>query len=157
MNGPWIAYYRERPGRYVEREIAIPVNWELLPDVENYAGSMRFTRVVDIPASMQGARLFLSFSGVDYFADVWVNGHYVGGHEGYFAPFQLEVSSYVRYGERNVVRLTAMSPNEPSGHGTHVNSGWHDFAPEASFPNRKTLIKGTLGHHDAKRGGPGAH
>jgi hypothetical protein len=153
LNGRWTAYYRRGHGRYDEREIDLPVNWELLPDIENYAGAMRFTRTLHVPASLYGKRLLLSFLGVDYFADVWVNGHHVGGHEGFFGPFELDVSRCIHFGEVNVVRLAVTSPNEPSGDGIEVASGWNDFRPSSSFPNRKTLLKGTLGHHDAKRGG----
>ncbi|MDQ3885549.1 MAG: hypothetical protein M3308_00675, partial [Actinomycetota bacterium] len=153
LNGTWIAYHRRGDGSYVEREMALPVNWELVPEIENYAGSLRFTKTLDIPWGLYGKQLYLSFSGVDYYADVWVNGHYAGGHEGSFAPFAFDISSYLYYGQLNVIRMTATSPNEPAGEGIHVNSGWHDFRHESSFPNRKTLIKGTLGHHDAKRGG----
>ncbi|MBW3547116.1 MAG: hypothetical protein KY452_03135 [Actinobacteria bacterium] len=153
LNGDWTAHYREAPGRFAQREVQLPVNWELLPGIENYAGSMRFTKVLDLPASMAGRCLLLRFAGVDYFADIWVNGHHAGGHEGFFGPFELDIGPFVRHGERNVVRLTVTSPNDPAGAGVSVASGWDDFDPAASFPNRKTLVKGTLGHHDAKRGG----
>ncbi|HEX2042212.1 MAG TPA: hypothetical protein VHF24_06200 [Acidimicrobiales bacterium] len=153
LNGPWTAYYRVGHGRYEERDMELPTNWELVPGIRNYAGALRFTRTLYVPERLYGKRLLLSFLGVDYFADVWVNGHHVGGHEGFFAPFELDVSACLHYGEINVVRLAVTSPNEPSGDGIEVASGWNDFRPSSSFPNRKTLVKGTLGHHDAKRGG----
>lgn len=34
----------------------------------------------------------LSFEGVDYFADVWLNGCYLGSHEGCYTPFDFNVS-----------------------------------------------------------------
>src|ERR1700716_1854789 len=34
-----------------------------------------------------GERAFLAFEGVDYFCDVWLNGHHVGHHEGQFTTF----------------------------------------------------------------------
>ena len=153
LNGPWTAYYRLSRGRYAEREIDLPTNWELVPGIENYAGAMRFSKTLHVAESLYGKRLLLSFLGVDYFADVWVNGHHVGGHEGSFGPFELDISPCLHYGEINVVRLAVTSPNEPSGEGIEVSSAWNDFRPGSSFPNRKTLVKGTLGHHDAKRGG----
>jgi hypothetical protein len=153
LNGPWEAYYRRGPGDYARQPMDLPVNWELVPGIDSFAGSMRFTRVVRVPPALRGRRLSLSFSGVDYFADVWVNGRHVGGHEGYFGPFELDVSPYLAYGADNVLRVSVTSPNDPAGDGTHVASGWDDFRPASAFPNRKTLVKGTLGHHDAKRGG----
>lgn len=152
LNGPWRARYRVGP-EWVDREMHLPVNWELVPGIDNYAGTMRFTRVVSLAETVAPERASLCFAGVDYFADVWLNGHHLGGHEGYFGPFEFDVSAYLRPGEDNVLRVAVTSPNDPSGPGTHVTSGWHDFSPASAFPNRKTLVKGTLGHHDAKRGG----
>jgi len=151
LQGPWTARYCAGD-RWVEREVDVPVNWELLPGIANYAGTMRFTRVFRGGAAVDAAGVTLRSGGADYFADVWLNGHHLGGHEGYFGPFEFDVTSFLRP-DGNVLRVAVTSPNDPSGTGTHVTSGWHDFSPASAFPNRKTLVKGTLGHHDAKRGG----
>jgi len=39
-----------------------------------------------------GDQVFLEFGGVDYFCDVWVNGIWVGHHEGQFGTFELEIT-----------------------------------------------------------------
>lgn len=153
LDGPWTVRYRSGD-EWVDRTVTVPGNWELLPGVDDYAGTMRFTRTFESSAVDAASTAFLRFGGVDYFADVWLNGFHLGGHEGYFEPFTFDVSPYLQHGSGlNVLRVAVTSPNDPSGPGTHVTSGWHDFSPSSAFPNRKTLVKGTLGHHDAKRGG----
>jgi hypothetical protein len=151
LNGTWTARYRVGE-EWADRPVALPVNWELLPGIEDYAGTMRLTRAFRAPDRPDDAAVALRFCGVDYFADVWLNGFHLGGHEGYFGEFSFDAGPYLRPG-LNVVRVAVTSPNDPSGPGTHVTSGWHDFSAASAFPNRKTLVKGTLGHHDAKRGG----
>lgn len=151
LNGTWTVRYRGGED-WTEREVALPVNWELLPGIDDYAGTMRFTRTFAAPERRGDAAVTLRFCGVDYFADVWLNGYHLGGHEGYFGEFSFDVGPYLR-DDANLLRVAVTSPNDPSGPGTHVTSGWHDFSPASAFPNRKTLVKGTLGHHDAKRGG----
>lgn len=47
--------------------------------------------------------VLLCFRGVDYIAKVFVNGTFAGSHEGFFAPFQLDVTEYVRKGENDLV------------------------------------------------------
>jgi hypothetical protein len=47
--------------------------------------------------------LFVCFDGVDYEAHVFVNKHFVGSHEGFFAPFEFDISDYVRDGENILV------------------------------------------------------
>ena len=151
LNGTWTARYRAGDD-WTERDIALPVNWELLPGIDDYSGTMRFSRAFAAPDRGTDATVTLRFCGVDYFADVWLNGYHLGGHEGYFGEFSFDVGPYLR-DDVNLLRVAVTSPNDPSGPGTHVTSGWHDFSPASAFPNRKTLVKGTLGHHDAKRGG----
>ena len=151
LNGTWTVRHRVGDG-WAERDVDLPVNWELLAGIDDYAGTMRFTRTFPWSEGADGP-IELCFAGVDYFADVWLNGWHLGGHEGYFEPFTFDVAPYLRAGDVNVLRVAVTSPIDPSGPGTHVTSGWHDFSPTSAFPNRKTLVKGTLGHHDAKRGG----
>ncbi len=43
--------------------------------------------------------LFVRFGAVDYRAHVFVNGHYIGSHEGFFAPFEFECAGSVREGQ----------------------------------------------------------
>ncbi len=47
--------------------------------------------------------VLLRFGAVDYIARVWVNGQYVGCHEGGFTPFYFEVSSLLKPGENVLV------------------------------------------------------
>jgi len=46
---------------------------------------------------------FICFKGADYKAHVFLNGSYAGSHEGFFAPFEFNVSSMVREGENTLV------------------------------------------------------
>jgi beta-mannosidase len=80
----------------------------------------------------------LWFDGVDYFADVYLNGRHLGRHEGYFEAFEFDVTGVLQAGE-NVLAVRVDSPFEPVG-----LDGWH---------MRKRLIKGVLNHHDCRPGG----
>jgi beta-glucuronidase len=53
--------------------------------------------------SNKDKRLFLSFSAVNYIADVYLNGTSIGSHEGGFTPFQFEITDKVKEGENTVV------------------------------------------------------
>jgi len=52
-----------------------------------------------------GKAAFLCFDGVDYICEVFLNGSFVGSHEGFFAPFEFDVSPYLAEGE-NVLTVT---------------------------------------------------
>ena len=51
----------------------------------------------------EGKAVFLHFDGVDYIARVYLNGRYLGSHEGFFAPFEFECTDCVRGGENTLV------------------------------------------------------
>jgi beta-glucuronidase len=48
-------------------------------------------------------RLFIYFGAVNYWANVYLNGKYLGSHEGGFSPFQFEISEQVQEGTNTVV------------------------------------------------------
>jgi hypothetical protein len=41
---------------------------------------------------------WVCFSGVDYKCDVYLNNNYIGSHEGFFSPFEFDVSQYIKAG-----------------------------------------------------------
>ena len=53
-----------------------------------------YRRAVAVPPGVAGRRLRVHFGAVDWAADVWWNGQYLGHHEGGHTPFHLEVPVY---------------------------------------------------------------
>ncbi|MEM6886488.1 MAG: sugar-binding domain-containing protein, partial [Verrucomicrobiota bacterium] len=51
----------------------------------------------DTPAALEGKRISLNFDGVDYSCEVWVNGTYLGRHEGMFSDFQFDITHVARF------------------------------------------------------------
>ncbi len=54
-----------------------------------------------LPDEWQGKDAWLRFDGADYLADVWLNGTYLGRHEGQFTTFEFEVTPFLRPGATN--------------------------------------------------------
>jgi hypothetical protein len=54
-------------------------------------------------AMLDRGALIVRFGAVDYKAHVFVNGHYLGSHEGFFAPFEFECGAYVHEGENTLL------------------------------------------------------
>ena len=78
------------------------------PEMRHYNGLVwsqrRFT--AHLPP---GKRAFLRFGAVDYRAKVWLNGKFIGEHEGGFTPFSFEVTKLLRDGDN---RLTVGADSE---------------------------------------------
>lgn len=52
----------------------------------------------------------LRFTNVDYYCRVWLNGEYVGEHEGYSMPFAFSVEDKIIPGAKNVLIVKVWSP-----------------------------------------------
>ena len=52
---------------------------------------------------MLNKNLILCFNGVDYLADIYLNGHHLMTHEGAYAPFEVDITKYVIDGENTLV------------------------------------------------------
>ena len=62
----------------------------------------------------EDGRYLLKFWQVDYLADVWVNGTYIGQHEGTGDPFTLDVTESIAPNSLNLVAVRVLNPkNEP--------------------------------------------
>ncbi len=116
--------------------VPVPSNW--YPVHGEHSGTVWFRKHFTFPADWSGDMLTLCFDGVDYAADVWLNGRYLGHHEGYFAPFRFMVTDAARPGEKNLLAVRVNSPYEMPG-------------PVWSL--KKRLIKGIFNHHDTRPGG----
>lgn len=65
------------------------------------------------PADLAGRRLALNFKGVNYAAEVWVNGVKLGGIKGAFIRGRFDVSQALRPGAANVVAVKISPPPHP--------------------------------------------
>jgi hypothetical protein len=66
-----------------------------------------------LPAEQAGKRLALTFNGVNYQAQVWVNGEMAGEVKGAFIRGQFDVTPLLRPGSRNVIAVRVSPPPHP--------------------------------------------
>jgi beta-galactosidase/beta-glucuronidase len=57
-----------------------------------------YSREVEVPRRANGARVLLHFGAVDFRAQVWLGGRYLGGHEGGNTPFSFDVTQAMTRG-----------------------------------------------------------
>jgi len=86
-------------------EVMVPHTWGTMPDYADYEGVAWYRRPFTVPAELQGAHLRLQFDAVFYLCQVWLNGHYLGQHEGGYTPFVFDIADMVRYGDENRVAV----------------------------------------------------
>ena len=106
-------YYKTGFDRSNWKEMKVPNNW-YLTEVGDYDGAVWFATTFEGPESFKGKEVTLKFRAVDYIADVWLNGEYLGLHEGYFAPFEFNVTDKIRIGSENELVVRNNSPRDPT-------------------------------------------
>ena len=106
-----------------------------------------------LPQLETGKAIYLCFGGVDYIATVYLNGECVGKHEGFFSPFDFEVTRFAKAGE-NHLRITVENdyiymgnqnfPDRPQGDKMYAATGigyddpelgWHHCPPGMGIYN----------------------
>jgi beta-glucuronidase len=109
------------------REVWLPNGFDRLhPHLDAYEGAGWFRRAVTVPSQWEGRRVLLCFHGVNYHAEVWVNGQCVGEHEDGFLPFEFSVRDVLRFGEANLVAVRADNIRRP-GDVPGMQRGWRTF------------------------------
>ncbi len=67
-----------------------------------------FKTVFSIPNHKKGQKIWLNFDGINYRADIWLNGHKVADAkdvEGMFTRFKFDVTPYALVGKKNVLAV----------------------------------------------------
>jgi hypothetical protein len=78
-----------------------------------------YREVFRIPTSLQpelmatGARVDLTFKGINYAAEVWLNGSRLGSIKGAFTRGTFDVTSLMKTGERNALAIRVSPPPHP--------------------------------------------
>jgi len=90
-----------------------------------------YRTVFEVPASLDGKQLTLTFKGINYAAEVWINGSRIGSIRGAFIRGVFDVSGRVVPGKRNVIAVRVSPPPHPGipheesiAAGPGENGGW---------------------------------
>jgi hypothetical protein len=82
------------------------------------------------PAAGAGSRIWLNFDGINYLAEVWLNGHEVGTIKGAFTRGIFDVTSYLVAGASNALAVHILPQPHPGethektiANGTGPNGG----------------------------------
>ena len=91
-----------------------------------------------VPESKKNAGAALKFHGIDYYCKVWLNGEYLGFHEGYSSPFEFEIGHILKYGEPNLLIVKVWSPWDSET----------SYKPRNCHSVYRNMVKGTYEHAD---------
>lgn len=88
-----------------------------------------YRRSFSVPSQWKGKHVRLNFGAVDWKAEVWVNGIYVGQHTGGYTPFSFDITKALKKGTNEVsVKVWDPTSNGEQPHGKQVtepNTIWY--------------------------------
>ncbi|MBV9660092.1 MAG: hypothetical protein JO337_02930 [Acidimicrobiales bacterium] len=91
-------------------DIRVPGHWRSEPAFAGSNGPIVYRRRFNAEGPEQGTRGFLTFSGIFYQGDVWLDGEYVGDTEGYFFPHTFEITEALRARRDHVLAVEVACP-----------------------------------------------
>lgn len=86
-------WYQQMPAQHV---IEVPFAYQSALSgihMDEHCDVVWYQRRVCIDPALQSMRRLLHFGAVDYKADVWLDGQYLGGHEGGYTPFTFDITA----------------------------------------------------------------
>src|SRR5215470_5896696 len=116
---------RSIPG--VEYKIGGQFANEEMPDNSPYAVPWWYRKEFAVPASDKGKRIWLAFRGINYRAEVWINGKKLAGSDtvvGAFRRYEFDVTDFVHAGANNVVAVSVSAPR-----AAELGITWVDWNP----------------------------
>ena len=93
--------------------VSVPGHWQLEDAFADYEGIVLYRCRFEHRMPTSDAMFSLLFEGVYYSARVWLNGVYLGNHEGYFSPFGFDITNGLAAGGENDLLVEVCSPEEP--------------------------------------------
>jgi beta-galactosidase len=94
--------------RLEKREIKVPSCWEEIE--QDYEGVATYGKTFQVSKDWKGRTVRLQFDAVNYIAEVWLNDHCVGRHEGGYGPFEFRVDDLLEYGKENFISVRVVGP-----------------------------------------------
>jgi beta-galactosidase len=88
--------------------VAVPGSFN--PPPASSADGAWYRKDFDVPADWQNQTVTLKFGAANYIADVWLNGHWLGYHEGGSTPFAFDATDALLPNDVNTIAVRVDNP-----------------------------------------------
>ena len=122
--GADVAYTQPQFDDQLWRPLTLPHDWAIEgpfdPKAPGGTGKLPFAGIgwyrkhFTVPTGDQGRQLYLDVDGAMSYANIWLNGQYVGGWPYGYASWQVDLTPYVKFGGENVIAIRLENPPNSS-------------------------------------------
>ncbi len=106
------------------RLVTVPHDWGIEgPFKQEYSGAQGrlpwwgvawYRKHFSVPDSDRGRQIYLDIDGAMAYANVWLNGQYVGGWPYGYASWRVDLTPYIKFGAQNVIAIRLDNPANSS-------------------------------------------
>lgn len=130
LNGPWDYAILEKDSprpKSFQGKITVPYPVEsYLSGVMKPVGAEKelwYHREFQISNTQRKGKVLLHFGAVDWEAEVFINGHCVGIHQGGYDPFSFDITDHLNKGQKQELMVRVWDPTDlgPQPRGKQVN------------------------------------
>jgi len=86
-------------------EITVPGHWQHDPSFAHSDGPLMYRNRFTSSPPEQGRRRWITFDGIFYQGDAWLDGAYLGDPEGYFFPHTFDITQLAGIGDEHVLAV----------------------------------------------------
>ena len=135
----------------------LPHTWNNLDGQDGgndyYRGVGWYRKHYSLPDDYVGRKFYLEFSGGNLVTYVWVNGRYLGQHQGGYGTFRFDATPHINVGEENIIAVKVKNSYNPfiaplSGDFTFCGGSYRDV---------RLLVTDPLHIQTLDFGGPGVY
>jgi beta-mannosidase len=104
-------------------ELHVPGHWRGHPDFALSNGPVLYRKRFEQAPPPRGLRRWITFDGIFYQADVWLDGAYLGDPEGYFFPHSFEITALAEMSYEHVLAVEVTCSPEKGTSGRRNITG----------------------------------
>ncbi|MCX7796490.1 MAG: hypothetical protein N2380_08220 [bacterium] len=102
-----------------------------VPQLRDYRGDFYYRKRFNLKEVSEDSVYYLYFGSVNYYSEIWLNGQFIGFHEGGYTPFSFEITDKVKSSNELIVRVLLPTDNDsnyPFGEIPHGKQTWYGTA-----------------------------
>jgi hypothetical protein len=86
-----------------------------IPALKDYRGSVWYKKDFEITNKpLRKSSFLIQFNAVNYLAEIWLNGDFIGSHEGGYTPFYFDVTKHIKKKNELLVKVLIPGNNDPN-------------------------------------------
>ncbi len=112
--------------------------WLAMPEDSPFYPSWWYRCEFQLPAEYRGRKLRLHLDGINYKANIWLNGHQIASEDeviGMFRRYEFDIDEWAKIGGMNVLAVETIAPGkvpdiEYQTKQLEATTGWDDHNPQ---------------------------